>query len=216
MAVGRCLTGVAIGLLALAAHGAVPEPALAQVSGESRPAMRVAPVILAEPETETPLAIQIGNDGQLPKQSFVRIRGLPAAAKLSEGHQISPGIWAVPLAALGTLKLTSPLASSGRSEIVITLVDVDGAVLAEVKSALVVAPAWLLANPGANKSADASRAATAAATTTGSEGACRSASGCCRGGRLHPYRLRRDWCKRRRSRARRRRRQRSLPLPRQP
>ena len=92
----------------------------------------------------------------MPRNSFVRVRGLPPMAALSEGHSIAPGSWAVPLAALPDLKIMLPAAPPGRSEIVITLVAVDGSVLAEAKSTLAVAAA-----------AAASRAASAERDATG-------------------------------------------------
>ena len=77
----------------------------------------------------------------LPQGSFVRMRGLPPTVALSEGHSIAPGSWAVPLAALPNLKITLPAGLTGRSEISVTLVGIDGTVLAEAKSMLVVAAA---------------------------------------------------------------------------
>jgi hypothetical protein len=63
-------------------------------------------------------------------------------AALSEGHSIAPGAWAVPLAALPNLKITVPAGAAGRSEFVVTLVAIDGAVLAAAKSTLVINPGW--------------------------------------------------------------------------
>ena len=141
---------IAIALGALPATTVVVEAQQAAVaeSGATKPTVRISPVILAEPELETTLRIQVGPDASIPRQTFLRIRGLPQSARLSEGHVVSPGIWAVPLAALDTLRLTAPLASSGRSELNLALVSVDGTVLAEARSSLVVAPAWLLGTAG--------------------------------------------------------------------
>ena len=156
---GSKLLALAIGLLpqaqlAPAANAQTPAsqaPATQGPANEipaSRPVIRVAPVILAEPEVETSVNIQVGPDGAIPRQTFLRIRGLPLAARLSEGHVVSPGVWAVPLAALAALRLLAPLSSSGRTEIQLSLVGMDGGVLAETKSSLVVAPAWLLGSSG--------------------------------------------------------------------
>ena len=93
----------------------------------------------AEPASQTPLVIGVGPTGALPKGCFIRVRGLPPMAALSEGHSIAPGSWAVPIAALPNLKITLPTATAGNSEIFITLVAIDGAVLAEAKSVLMVA-----------------------------------------------------------------------------
>ena len=114
---------------------------LAQVRGQSTLVINVGTVILAEPATETPLPIQVGPAEALPKNTFVRIRGLPAAVSLSEGHSIAPGAWAVPFAGLPTLRISVPVGITGRSDIVVALVTVEGLVLTEARSSLVVATA---------------------------------------------------------------------------
>src|SRR5690606_38611326 len=55
--------------------------------------LNVAPVMLAEPASKSPLPIQVGPQDALIRNSFVRIRGLPTAATLTEGHAISAGAW---------------------------------------------------------------------------------------------------------------------------
>jgi len=77
----------------------------------------------------------------VPRNSFVRVRGLPPTAALTEGYSIAPGSWAVPLAALPELKIMLPAGTTGRSEIVVTLVSIDGSVLAETKSTLAISAA---------------------------------------------------------------------------
>lgn len=101
----------------------------------------VASRIIAEPVSQVRLLIQVSPADALPEHSFIRIRGLPPTVSLSEGHSIAPGSWAVPLFGLPTLKANVPAGVSGQSEIVITLVKVDGTVLAEARSALVVGAA---------------------------------------------------------------------------
>lgn len=110
----------------------------AQTSG--RYSISIAATILAEPGVANPLPIQIAGNA-LPKNSFIRIRGLPPSATLSEGHVIAAGSWAVPLSALPTLKLTAPISDNGRSQLTITLVGIDGTVWAEARSSLAVVPA---------------------------------------------------------------------------
>ena len=61
--------------------------------------------------------------------------------RLTEGYSIAPGSWAVSLAALPEVKIMLPAGTTGRSEIVVTLVSIDGAVLAETRSTLAVSPA---------------------------------------------------------------------------
>ena len=126
-------------LAAVALHAAGACVALAQSA--QKPTLSVAATITAQPSSQVGLAIRVGPPEAVPANSFVRLRGLPAMAALSEGHAIAPGAWAVSLAALPNLRITLPAGASGRSEISITLVAVDGAVLAEQKSVLNVAAA---------------------------------------------------------------------------
>jgi hypothetical protein len=74
----------------------------------------------------------------VPRNSFVRVRGLPPTAALTEGYSIAPGSWAVAIAALPELKIMLPAGTTGRSEIIVTLVSIDGSVLAESKATLAI------------------------------------------------------------------------------
>jgi hypothetical protein len=98
----------------------------------------VATAILAEPASVTPLPIQIGPQEVVPRNSFVRLRGMPPTVSLTEGYAIGPGFWAIPLTGLPTLKANVPVGISGRSELIITLVAIDGTLLAEARTTLVV------------------------------------------------------------------------------
>jgi hypothetical protein len=116
----------------------VAEPIRASWAQASRPTILVAETVPAEAATQAPFSIRVGPPSALPRGSFLRIRGLPTLAALSDGHSIAPGSWAVPLAALSDLKIMLPVTATGSSEVVITLVAVDGSVLAETRSTLVV------------------------------------------------------------------------------
>lgn len=100
----------------------------------------VAPTIPAEAASEVSLVIEVGPADALPPNAFVRLRGLPATASLTAGHVIAAGAWAVPLFGLTALKITIPVGVAGRSDIVISLVSIDGVQLAEAQTALVVNP----------------------------------------------------------------------------
>jgi hypothetical protein len=118
----------------------------------SRPTIVVADTILAEAAAQAPFLIRVGPPSALPRGTFVRVRGLPALAALSDGHSIAPGSWAVPLTALADLKITLPVTTNGgRTEITITLVATDGAVLAEARSLLVVLPQQTAGSQGQAK-----------------------------------------------------------------
>jgi phosphate transport system substrate-binding protein len=111
--------------------------------GPAAPTIEVVQVLLVEPGTDAPLSLQLKTTGTLPPQSFIRIRGLPPATSLSEGHFVAPGVWAVPLSSLSTVRITVPAALAGRSELSVSLVTVDRKVLAEAKTTLVVGTASL-------------------------------------------------------------------------
>jgi hypothetical protein len=103
--------------------------------------IKVAPLLRGESPSSLPIRIQIGPEQAVAKNAFIRIRGLPRTVALSEGHAIAPGAWSVPLSALSTLTLVLPVGLDGQSEVSISLVSVEGGVLAEAKTTLVVAAA---------------------------------------------------------------------------
>jgi len=103
------------------------------------PRIFVAPTIIAEPASQAPFVIQVGPPDALPTNSFVRLRGFPTSVSLTEGHAIAPGSWAIPLFGLASLKAIVPAGVSGRNEISISLVGVDGTTLAESRTSLVIA-----------------------------------------------------------------------------
>lgn len=162
---GRCLRHVvqrlpryaslAVGGL-LAATFTLPFPATAQdnarataiqMQGQPTPEVLItAPsVLLGEPASETRFVIEVGPPEAVPRNSFLRIRGLPHMVALTEGYAVAPGAWAVPIVALPKLRLAIPVGLSGRSDIGIALVSMEGAIIAEAKTALVIAAARLIA-----------------------------------------------------------------------
>jgi len=102
------------------------------------PTIEVANTIPAEPATQIPFPIRVSPSRAIPRSSFVRVRGLPPMAALSEGYSIAPGSWAVPLQALADLKITLPISAAGHADVVVSLIAVDGSVLAEVRTTLIV------------------------------------------------------------------------------
>jgi hypothetical protein len=116
----------------------------AWVQAQSEPVINAGPTILVEPGAETPLPILVGPQDTIPKNSFLRLRGLPLDASLTEGHAIAPGSWAIPVAALTTLKISLPIGLSGKADVTISLVSVEGTVLAETRSSLLIAAAALI------------------------------------------------------------------------
>jgi hypothetical protein len=104
------------------------------------PTIEVANTIAAEPATQIPFPIRVGPSQAIPRNTFVRVRGLPPMAALSDGYSIAPGSWAVPLRALADLKVTLPVSAAGRADVAVSLIAVDGSVLAEVRTTLIVSP----------------------------------------------------------------------------
>lgn len=107
---------------------------------QSTPSVTIAATLEADAPSETALEITVGPAAALPRGSIVRLYGLPPLAALSAGHSIAPGAWAIPVVALPNLKVMLPGAVSGKSQIKVTIVSSDGAILAEARSTLIVLP----------------------------------------------------------------------------
>ena len=131
-------SGTTRGLSAIGSIAFAPRAEGSLVKGE-QPSLIVAPVTLVEPGSRARLQIQLSGQQALPKNSFVRIRGLPPSVTVSQGHAIAAGAWAIPIGALPELTIGAPDGLAGWSEIAVTLAVADGAVLAESKTKLVVA-----------------------------------------------------------------------------
>jgi phosphate transport system substrate-binding protein len=131
------------------------------------PTIEVVQVLLVEPGSDAPLSLQLKSSRTLPAQSFIRIRGLPPASTLSEGYFVRPGVWALPLSSLSTVRIAVPAAQTGRSELTVSLVAVDNIVIAEAKTTLVVGAASLFPPPAS--SGAPAKGSTAAATTGADE-----------------------------------------------
>lgn len=151
----------ALALTAWAGWPLTLAPADAQTPG-GKPVINVASVILAEPAVETPFPIQIGPADAIPQHAFLRIRGLPSTATLSEGHAIAAGAWAIPLSGLPRLKIATQIGAPRENDVTISLVAIDGRILSEVKASLLVAPASAIAAVAQGNSAGQAGASIAA------------------------------------------------------
>jgi len=112
------------------------------IAGPS-PRLEVPSVIIAAPASETSLGIAIGRNGALPANTYIRVRGMSPMMALTSGHVIAPGAWAVPVAALPNLRVVIPAGAAGKSEVHVALVAIDGGVISEAQTTLVVAAAAL-------------------------------------------------------------------------
>jgi len=107
---------------------------------QGRPSIVVANPLHIEPPAQVALAVKLSPLSAVPPGCFIRVRGLPSTAALSDGHSIAPGAWAIPIAALARLEVVLPEGTTGQSEISITLVSAEGTVLAETRATLIVTP----------------------------------------------------------------------------
>ena len=137
-----------LALAALASVFLLMAPAIGWA--QSKPQVRIAPRVLIEADVETPLIINIGPPDALPEKCYVQLRGLPETATLNEGHNISPGIWAIPLKSLSTLTIHAPGAATGTSEFTVRVVSVEGSVLAENRSSMIVAAGYVIGQRSAS------------------------------------------------------------------
>ncbi len=127
---------VTVGILACLAR-ATDADSGRKLAQSSRPEVGVPSTIAVRPAAQVSLPIQVGPQGAVPRNSFIRLRGLPPSISLTEGYSIAPGSWSVPLFALPSLQMNVPSAPVGGSEIIVTLVGADGTVLAEARTSLV-------------------------------------------------------------------------------
>jgi hypothetical protein len=100
--------------------------------------IRVAPRIVAAADAQASLRIEVDPLGAVPPKSFLSLRGVPPGIAVTDAHAIDPGSWAVPLAILPMLKAKIPAEASGQSDITISLVALDGRLLAQAKTKLVI------------------------------------------------------------------------------
>lgn len=156
--------------LALVLSMLVFDPALlarAQTTGST---MTPVPLRISAPQSVTlsagapvPLPIAVSPLDAMPANAFVRIKGLPQGAALTEGYAVAPGTWAVAINALAGLRAQVPAMPGWRGETNVQLVSVEGTVLAETQMALVYAaenPASI--QPAAQPPPPAPRASVAA------------------------------------------------------
>jgi TPR repeat protein len=98
-----------------------------------------APQIWAAPSSETPLNLRIVAKETIPSQVVLTVRGVPSPVRLSEGKQFGPGVWVVPLKSISNVKLTTAAGASGKAELKLALVSLDGKPISERKVTLVLA-----------------------------------------------------------------------------
>lgn len=138
---------LALGLLASLTPGfgepkstAGDSETIERVAQRAEPRISIPSAIVAEPASQVSFTVDVVPRESLPITGFIRVRGLPQFVSINDSHAIGPGSWAVPLYALPVLRMSIPVVSSGRAEVEIALVSVDGRILAEAHTSLIVAP----------------------------------------------------------------------------
>lgn len=111
-----------------------------RIAQRAEPRLSIPSAIVAEPASQVSFTIDVVPRDALPITGFIRVRGLPQFVSINDSHAIAPGSWAVPLYALPVLRMNIPMVRSGRTEVDIALVSVDGRTLAEARTWLIVAP----------------------------------------------------------------------------
>jgi hypothetical protein len=113
--------------------------ARAQGRGDA-PGIEIPAEIIVAPAVVTQLPIRITRPEAATSQAMLMVRGLPPRVTLSEGRSFSSGVWAVPMANVGKIELAPAHGTSGKADLSIQLVTLDGRILAEAKSSLYIIP----------------------------------------------------------------------------
>lgn len=145
--IGLCVA-VYVAIATWAAGAAIAVKA----AGPGAPQIVVGPVLHVD-SVETPFYLRVGGPSEaVPPRSYILIQGLPPSVALSECENIRPGIWAVSLSVLESLKVNVPAGFAGGSDFTITLFDGAGSELAE-RTVHLYAKSPVLAGPE-NQQAD--------------------------------------------------------------
>jgi hypothetical protein len=92
------------------------------------------------PNKNVPLPVKISPDSSLPKQAIVLIRGLPSSIALTVGRSFESGVWGVKPSELPKLSVNSLGGTGLTSKLSVSVVTLDGTILAESSINLVVVP----------------------------------------------------------------------------
>lgn len=92
------------------------------------------------PNKNVPLPVKISPDSSLPKQAIVLIRGLPSSIALTVGRSFESGVWGVKPSELSKLNVNSLGGAGLTSKLSVSVVTLDGTILAESSINLVVVP----------------------------------------------------------------------------
>ncbi len=111
-------------------------------SAQQRAVIETEPVVNLSPNVEATFPVRIAAGADLPRRATLLIQGIPSTLTLTEGRVFDSGVWFVPVADLPRLKIVASSEATGLQELLtLTLVALDGTVLAEGSTMLAVGPA---------------------------------------------------------------------------
>jgi hypothetical protein len=110
---------------------AAPAPQAMSVLPTVGPKLAIDPVLDVEAPAVRRLRIGVGGRDGLPAGAHLRVQGLPADVMLSAGVSDAEHMWTVPLRAIEDLVIEVPPRPAGDHDLLIALVDGDGAVIDE-------------------------------------------------------------------------------------
>jgi Bacterial SH3 domain len=100
------------------------------------PVLSSPPSLEASPGADITLPIALDGTDGVPARSIIAIRGLPQGSKLSSGRPYDETEWNLKPDEIGDLHLVLPSNASGESKLIIQLVAIDGAILADAATIL--------------------------------------------------------------------------------
>ena len=111
---------------------------IAPPSAVPTPVLSSPPTLEAAPGADITLPIALDGTDGVPTRSIIAIRGLPQGSKLSSGRPYDETEWNLKPDEIGDLHLILPGNASGESRLIIQLVAIDGAILADAATILKV------------------------------------------------------------------------------
>jgi hypothetical protein len=109
---------------------------IAPPSSVPTPVLSSPPSLEASPGADITLPIALDGTDGVPARSIIAIRGLPQGSKLSSGRPYDETEWNLKPDEIGDLHLVLPSNASGESKLIIQLVAIDGAILADAAMVL--------------------------------------------------------------------------------
>lgn len=97
-------------------------------------------IVVVEAGTERTLGLAISPSGAIPRTSMLLIKGLPQTSVLSAGRVFESGTWALRFRDLQNLSIQTTLTTSGQSPLTLSVVTLEGTVLAQREITLKVVP----------------------------------------------------------------------------